>query len=39
MDGIADVLTISVLSILLKVGKRVEGVGKGEGGEKCMNEN
>lgn len=26
MDGIADVLTISVLSILLKVGKRVEGV-------------
>lgn len=25
MDGIADVLTISVLSILLKVGKRVEG--------------
>lgn len=39
MDGIADVLTISVLSILLKVGKRVEGVGKREGGEKCMNEN
>lgn len=27
MDGIADVLTISVLSILLKVGKRVEGGG------------
>lgn len=25
MDEIADVLTISVLSILLKVGKRVEG--------------
>lgn len=34
MDGIADVLTISVLSILLKVGKRVGG-----GDEKCMNEN
>lgn len=32
MDEIADVLTISVLSILLKVGKRVEG------DEKCMNE-
>lgn len=26
MDGIADVLTISVLSILLKVGKRVGGM-------------
>lgn len=36
MDEIADVLTISVLSILLKVGKRV---GEGKGDEKCMNEN